>query len=457
MRDFTQGSIAKHLVGTAGFIGFGLIVQTLYLLVDVYFVGGLGEHVLAGVAASGSVLFMVLAANQLVSIGTLSLMARALGRGDGDEAQRVFEQALAIAVVAALATLGFGYGIGGRAVTGLAADEATAAAARAYLYAFLPSLALTYPVAAIGSMLRAAGIFGTPMAIQSASVALNVLLAPALIAGWGTGYPLGATGAGLASSIATIAGLLVLLFLVPRFGVPVRLRIAGPDWPVWRRIAAIGWPASAEFLMTFVVAGTIYLCTRPLGADAQAGYRLGARIMQAIFLPALAIAFAIPSIAGRNYGAGRLDRVRLTFATAAGIAAGIMLALTVLCQWGATLLVAPFTAEAAVRIVAAEYLRAVSWNFIGIGVIYCCSTTLQGVGNTLPALYASASRLLTFVGPMFLLSGRAHLALSDIWLLTNLSVAIHFMLILLLLRRELVFRRSAGPPMTRAAASTADV
>ncbi len=436
MRDFTQGSISAHIVRTASFIGFGLVVQALYLLVDMYFVSRLGENVLAGVATNGSVLFMVMGVCQLVSIGTVSLVAQATGRRNFVEAQAAFDQGLSISLFAGAATLLLGYALGGWMVTRLAADAATSAAARQYLYAFLPSLALMYPNAAIGSALRANGIIGVPMAIQSASVVINIMLAPMLIAGWGTGFAWGATGAGLASSIAAGGGVVTLILVFRQLDVPICLRLARPNSVIWRRVAAVGLPASGEFLTMFAITTTIYLSTRAYGAEAQAGYGVGARIMQSIFLPTLAIAFAIPPIAGINFGAGKLDRVKATFATALLFSGMTMLAFTSLCQLNAELLVAPFTTDAGVRGVAVDYLHAVSWSFLGISIVYCCSATFQGLGNTMPALYGGSSRLLTFVIPLLLLSGIGELDLKYIWWLTNISVAVHVVIIMALLNRE---------------------
>jgi len=104
-RDLTTGSIPRHLLGMAAFIGFGLAVQTLYVLVDLYFVARLGEHAVAGVTAAASTMFAVLAASQLVSVGALSLIAQAIGRKDREDAQIIFDQALSMSLFAALLTL----------------------------------------------------------------------------------------------------------------------------------------------------------------------------------------------------------------------------------------------------------------------------------------------------------------------------------------------------------------
>lgn len=443
MRDLTRGSIPRLLAGMAGFIGVGLIVQTLYILVDLYFVARLGGQAVAGVTAGGSVMFLVMALSQIVSVGALSLIARAIGGGRPAEAQIAFEQAISMALAAGAATLLVGYSVGEVAVTALSADAETAAFGRAYLFGFLPSLALMFPIASIGSALQASGVVGPPMAIQCVTVLLNVLLAPVLIAGWGTGHPLGTGGAGLASSVATAIGAVALVSLFDRLKTVLSLRAVVPRLVAWKRIAVIGLPASGEFMLMFVISGVVFWAIRRFGAEAQAGFGIGSRVMQSIFLPAMAVAFAAAPIAGQNYGAGLADRVRATFYTAALIGSGIMLSLTILCQVSPGLLLGLFTRDPAVIAVGAGYLRVVSWNFVAMGLIYSCSAMFQGIGHTRPALFSSSSRLVTFVLPLVVLSRLPSTTLDDIWRLSNISIVLQALTSWLLLLH--MFEKRLGP------------
>src|SRR5882757_6757574 len=113
MRDLTQGAIWRHLVGMAMFIAAGLMVQTLYLLIDLYFVARLGKQAVAGVASAGSASFITMSIAQLVGVGSLSLVSHAVGRKDQADAQLVFEQALSLSLVIAAVFLAVGYGVGG--------------------------------------------------------------------------------------------------------------------------------------------------------------------------------------------------------------------------------------------------------------------------------------------------------------------------------------------------------
>ena len=98
-----------------------------------------------------------------------------------------------------------------------------------------------------------------------------------------------------------------------------------------------------------------------------------------------------------------------------------------------------FSSEPAVIAVGADYLRIVSWNYVASGLIMVASGMYQGLGNTLPSLLASASRLLTFIVPALWLSRQPGLQLQQFWLLSAASVFLQMLLSLGLLRRE--FRR----------------
>ena len=91
----------------------------------------------------------------------------------------------------------------------------------------------------------------------------------------------------------------------------------------WKRILRIGLPPGGEFALMFVYLGVVYWVIRHFGAPAQAGFGIGSRVMQAIFLPAMAVAFAVAPIAGQNVGGGHAPRVRETFRVAAILGSAI--------------------------------------------------------------------------------------------------------------------------------------
>src|SRR4030095_10388576 len=101
MQDLTTGSLSRHLLKTSSFMLIAMIFQTLYVLIDLYWVGRLGTDAVAAVAVSGNLMFLVLAATQMLRVGTTTLILHAAGRKEHDTARLVLNQSLGLA-----ATLG---------------------------------------------------------------------------------------------------------------------------------------------------------------------------------------------------------------------------------------------------------------------------------------------------------------------------------------------------------------
>jgi putative MATE family efflux protein len=442
MKDLTNSSIAKNILYMALPITAGMIFQTLYFLIDLYFVGGLGSAALAGVGAAGNVTFIVMAVTQVLGVGTVTLISHAAGRKDQADANLVFNQSLAMSGSCGLLMLLLGYLAGPYFMASLGSDAATVAAGIRYLHWYLPSLGLQFAVVAMGSALRGTGIVRPAMLVQMLTVILNAVLAPVLIAGWGTGYPMGVAGAGLASSLALAVGVVMLGLYFHRLEkyVGFDAKLWRPQFATWRRLLRIGLPAGGEFALMFIIMAVIYWIIRRFGEDAQAGFGIGTRMMQCLFLPAMAVAFATAPIVGQNYAAGKYSRVRETFGLAILIGSCIMVCLTVFCQWGSKLVVGAFTKDATAVHVGAEYLRVISWNFLANGFVFTCSGVFQGLGNTIPSVLSSASRVVTFVVPALWLASTPHFELIQVWYVSIGSVTLQAIFSFWLVRREFRLR-----------------
>ena len=127
------------------------------------------------------------------------------------------------------------------------------------------------------------------------TVVLNAVLAPILIAGWGSHVPLGVAGAGLASTVSIACGVILLWVYFARLEHFVALHPGQwrPRAKTLQRILAIGLPAGGEFFMMFIILVFIYWAIRGFGPGAQAGTGVAFRVMQAIFVPVLAIALEL--------------------------------------------------------------------------------------------------------------------------------------------------------------------
>ena len=449
MQDLTKGSLARNLLQTASFMLVGMIFQTLYFLVDLYFVGRLGKTAVAAVSLSGNLTFLVLALTQMLGVGTTALVSHATGRKDRDEARLVFNQsqilsltvgALFFVVMLALRD-GFAHS--------QSADPETARLAGEYLAWFVPALALQFAMVATGAALRGIGDFKPGMYVQSATVIVNIILAPVLMFGWstkicapsdgwGTGHPLGVGGTALASFISVAVGVVALTVYVVRargYLQFVRAELA-PRIGLWIRMLKIGLPAGAEFGLMGAYMFVIYGITRPFGAAAQAGFGIGVRVVQSVFLPVVALGFAVSPVAGQNFGARQPDRVRGTFRAGALMASIFMCVSALLCHFFPETLVGIFSHDPGVLAVGGEYLRIVALNFIPSGITFVSSSMFQALGNTLPPLLSSFIRTVSIVFPALAFSRMPGFKLNWIWYLASVCVFLQMTLNLLFLQRE---------------------
>jgi putative MATE family efflux protein len=438
VKDLTQGSLVSHVLTMAAPIALGIVMAMLCQLVDLYFVGGLGDTAIAGVAAAGNAGFLINAFTQVLSVGTVALVSHAVGRKDRTDANMVFNQALGLSVLCGIGALIAGWLLARRYVGTLAADSPTIEAGTTYLIWFMPALALQFTILVMSAGLRGTGIVKPSMLIQAMIVVINIALAPVLIAGWGTGHALGVAGAGLASSLAVAIGVAMLWFYLKRPGNYLALepREWLPRLVQWRRILRVGLPAGGEFAIIFLSMGVIYYALSDFGAAAQAGFGIGSRMLGLIQMPGLAIALAAGPIVGQNFGAGNSARVRATFRQALLLISTIMLVALVLAEWQPQWLISRFTDDAATIAVGATFLKMVSLNIIAQGVLFMCSSTFQGLGHTLPQVLSSTARLLTYSVPVLWLTTRKGFEIETIWYISIATTNLQALFSLWLLRLE---------------------
>src|SRR5262249_34439727 len=133
-----------------------------------------------------------------------------------------------------------------------------------------------------------------------------------------------------------------------------------PMADIWSAMIKVGLPAGGEFGLMSVYMALVYWIIRDFGAAAQAGFGIGGRLMRAMFLPVMSIAFAAAPVAGQNFGARNAARVRETFRSAAFLVTGVMLVITALSHIAPDGMIRVFSQDPAVVAFGAEYLRIIS-------------------------------------------------------------------------------------------------
>ena len=457
MQDLTHGSIRSHIGKMTAFLLVSMLLQTLYSLVDLYWVSRLGTESIAAVSIASNLMMVVMAFGQMLGVGAAAVISHAAGRKDHPEVQRLFNQASSLSTL-----MGIVFGIGGLALkniyaNALAGDAQTAELASRFLTWFIVAMAVQFPLMGLGSALRGIGNMRPSLVAQFGTIVINMVLAPVLMFGWLGSPKLGIEGAALATFIAIVAGVFGLALYLRRKATYLRVNLAHwkPDLPTWSRMLGIGFPSGAEFGLMTIYLLFIYALIRPFGADAQAGFGIGMRIMQSGFMPAMAVSFACAAVAGQNYGARQFARVRETFISGAIIATALMVVFMGLSHVAPEAMVRFFSKDAAVVAVGNDYLRIISWNYISFGLITVCGGMFQGLGNTWPAMISSAIRMGLIVIPAWLFSKRPDFHIDQIWWLSVGGVVLQMLLCMLFLRREFGRKLEMPAPMAASAETAA--
>jgi putative MATE family efflux protein len=456
MQDLTKGSVSTHLLKTASFMLVTMVFQTLYFLVDLYWVGSLGPEAVAGVGVAGNLQFVVLAISQMLGVGATTLVSHAAGQRDRDRARLVFNQAQGLSLFVGALFFVIAMTLRRAYASRVGADPTTAALAADYLLWFIPAMALQFAIVAMAAALRGIGNFKPGMVVQTATVIINIVLAPILMFGWLGVPPMGVAGAAVATLIAVVVGVVWLTaYFVPADGFLVfSLHDMTPQPVLWREMLKIGLPAGAEFGLMAVYMLIVYMIAKPFGSAAQAGFSIGMRIVQSLFMPVVALGFSVAPVAGQNFGARQAARVKAVFKDASLMAGGFMLVMALLCNVAPAALVRIFSKDPAVIAVGDEYLRIISWNFVASGVIFVTSSMFQAMGNTIPSLIASFTRLGIVAVPSILLARLPGFELRWIWYLSVIAILMQLGIVLFLLRREFRRKLDTMPTPTPTLATT---
>ena len=247
MQDLTTGSLSGHLIKTTSFMLVSMIFQTLYVLVDLFWVGRLGTDSVAAVGISANLSFLVLAISQMLGVGTTTMVSHAAGSKQHDQAIFLFNQSQILSMVTGVTFLAVAMFYRTAYAAALSADAIMQAQTEHYLLWFIPAMALQFAMVAMGAALRGTGNFKPGMIVQTGSVIINIVLAPVLIFGWGPFDPQGISGAAVATFVAIAIGVVWISFYFLDKNAYLRFHFTDwkPNFRVWGRMLTIGLPAGA--------------------------------------------------------------------------------------------------------------------------------------------------------------------------------------------------------------------
>jgi putative MATE family efflux protein len=375
----------------------GLFAMTLVIGYDGFILGRLGPDALAGVALVFplSMLMLQMSAGGIGGAATAAV-ARALGAGRSDDAGRLAQHALLIALALAalftLVLLGFGrtvYGaMGGR---GAALD-----AALAYSNLLFGGAFVVWSSNVLAAIVRGAGNMLLPSLMLLATALVHVVLCPLLVFGWGGFEGLGVAGAAISTLAANaLAAAVMAGYLLRRDGA---VHLARTPWRLraglMREILRVGIPASLSPVLSNASIAVATAVVGSYGVAALAGYGVAARLEYILVPIAFGFGTALTALVATNMGAGQRERALRATWMGGGVVAAITGGIGVAAALAPALWMNLFTADPLVRSFGGAYLNIVGgfYGFFGLGLALFFAS--QGAGRMFWPLVGSTARLL---------------------------------------------------------------
>ena len=428
----TRGPILRALVVLSTPMLVSALLQNLQSVIDLFWVGRLGASAVAAVAMSGTILMVLFPMLMGVSLGTVALVARAVGAAHDEDAAAAAGQSLLLALV-----LGVFFGLLGWILTPylfglLGAESAVLPDGYAYLRISLAGSLTSFALFIGNAALQGAGDTLTPMLIMAVANVLNLVLDPLFIFGLGPLPGLGVSGAALATVLAQAVGAAISVFMLlsGRVRIHVRLSHCRPRLGLSWRLLRLGIPGSGQMLSRSLMGLVLMRIVASCGTIAVAAYGTGLRFHMITLMPAFALGGAAATMVGQNLGAGNPARARHAAWLAAAVEVVFMILAAVFFALLADPLVRCFTADPQVVVTGAEYLRTVSPFYVFAALAIVLGRALNGAGDTLAPMVFTVISLWGVQVPLALhFSATWASKTQGIWWAIVLATVLHGVLI----------------------------
>jgi MATE family multidrug resistance protein len=389
-------------------------------LVNTYIVGHLGAAALAAVGLSLQLSNLLAALFSAVGVGSTALVARHIGAGEREEAERIAGQSLLLAaglgLLAALLCL-----LWSRPVLGaLGGEEDVVDLGRAYLLAVGTTMPLMAVLFVGNAVLRGAGDTRTPMLVMALLNLINVTVSWSFVYGLGPLPALGMAGAGIGSAAGVgIGGFLVALALL-RGRSTARLRV---KWAWLRphpqrawRLLRIGVPSGAEQTAMRLAQMVMTTVVTHLGTTAYAGHQLGIQLLSVAFMPGFAFSVAATTLVGQELGRGAPRRAEACVYVACWISLALMCGVGAVTFVTAEPLLCVFTSDPQVVAQGLHAVRACAFMQFPLAWYFVLTGALRGAGDTRFVLLVQAVCIWLVRLPLAYRLGLAlGLALPGVW------------------------------------------
>jgi putative MATE family efflux protein len=448
MKDFSVGSIPRHLIAFSVPMIISSLVQSAYAVIDAIWVGRLiGHQALAAVSTTMPVIFF--SASLIIGTGIASaiLTGQSYGAKNFDRLKLVVVNSLIISLILSVVVTIGALLLARPILLLINTPLAILDTATTFLQISILGFTGVSIIQWFSMLLNGLGNARTPLFMQMATIGLNIVLAPILILGIGTGKPMGVAGSAIATVIANVFGVILVIILYRR---NVFLKKLGFVWKIdpvlFRKIFFMGIPMSLQMIVVSASFLVITSLVNKFGETTTAAFGIGSRIDQFAFMTIIAVSGAISSMTAQNIGAGKSERIPLIVKWGIMVSLGFALFFLVLAFGFARPIAGIFTNDALVIQKTIEYFRIVCFAYLGFAVLFSFQGVVRGAGDVVSSLVIVASAMMFFRIPLcYFLAEKTPLRENGLWLGMTISIilgAIIFWIYYLSVRWKLAAAKS---------------
>ncbi|MEO7455304.1 MAG: MATE family efflux transporter [Gemmatimonadaceae bacterium] len=382
-RDFTEGPIGRAIFILAVPMVLEMLMESIFVVVDVFVVAHLGASAVATVGLTESFMTILYALAMGVSIGAGAMVSRRVGEKDADGAAHTAAQVILFGLVASLVLGGIGAIFAPNLLRMMGATP-DVLANMAFTRILLGGCASVVMLFLINSVLRSSGDAATAMRVLWIANGINIVLCPTLVFGWGPFPEMGIVGAALATTIGRGTG---ALFAFTRLLKPAsRVRVRRPhfhfDPALIMRVIRLSSAATFQVFIGMASWVGLVRIIAEFGSNALAGWTIGMRLIGFALLPSFGMANAAATMVGQSLGAKKPDRAEAAVWKAGRYNVFFLGAIGLLFLIFAKQIVGIFTPDAAVAQYAVASLRTISCGFLFYAYGMVLTQAFNGAGDT---------------------------------------------------------------------------
>jgi putative MATE family efflux protein len=385
--DYTIGSIRRSVILLAIPMVLEMILESVFALVDLYFVGHLhnSSFAIQTVGLTESVLTVIYSLAIGISMAATAVVARRVGEKDPVAAAKAGMQAILIAVAINSIISLVGLVFATKILLLMGASAEAARQGTSFMQIMMGSSIFIMLLFLINGIFRGAG--NAAIAMKSLWVAngANIILCPIFINGLGPIPAFGLTGAAIATTLGRGLGVVYQLYHLANGQHTLKVRAAHfiPDWHQIKALLQIATPA----VLQFVIASCSWIFLAQLvattgGDHGSAGYQTALRLLMFFMLPAWGLSNAASTLVGQNLGAQQVKRAEQAVLQTAKYNVAFMITITVISLAGAPIFVSFFTNNQQVQEVAVQAIQIMSLGYIFYGIGMVLINAFNGAGDT---------------------------------------------------------------------------